>query len=195
MVPNTLQFLAYWATRTQRIDLGTLVVVLPWWNPVKLAHELAFLDLLMDGRRFHFGVGRGVSRDEYEAIGVPQGESRQRFVETLDILKLALSKERFSYEGEIFTVPETSIRPRWRTPDIMDNVLGAFTTPESMQVAASRGLSHDLVGNAVNQAARLCAAAPAHDIRVWAAPSAPRAERARTRDRVLQSVLCRPSRP
>jgi hypothetical protein len=49
MVPNTLQMLAYWAGRTERIDLGSIVVVLPWWNPIRLAHEVAILDLLLAG--------------------------------------------------------------------------------------------------------------------------------------------------
>jgi alkanesulfonate monooxygenase SsuD/methylene tetrahydromethanopterin reductase-like flavin-dependent oxidoreductase (luciferase family) len=140
MVPNSLQYLAYWAGRTQRIDLGTLVVVLPWWNPVRLAHQVAFLDLLMEGREFRFGVGRGVSRDEFDALMIPQNDSRERMAETLDILDLALSGERFSYEGEIFHIPETSVRPQWRSNDLMKHVLGASTGPESMELLAKRGL-------------------------------------------------------
>jgi alkanesulfonate monooxygenase SsuD/methylene tetrahydromethanopterin reductase-like flavin-dependent oxidoreductase (luciferase family) len=148
MVPNTLQMLAYWAGRTERVDLGSIVVVLPWWNPVRLAHEVAMLDLLLAGRRFRFGVGRGVSREEYDSLGIPQGESRERFKETLDILELALSRERFSYEGAIFTIPPTSIRPQWRSPDLMQGALCASTSPESMQIAAARGLGQLFVTGA-----------------------------------------------
>jgi alkanesulfonate monooxygenase SsuD/methylene tetrahydromethanopterin reductase-like flavin-dependent oxidoreductase (luciferase family) len=152
MVPNPLQFLAYWAGRTNRIDLGSLVVVLPWWNPIRLAHDVAFLDNLLNGRQFYFGVGRGVSRDEFEALGVPQGEARERVAETLDILKLALSQERFSYNGEIFKIPETSVRPQWRTPNLMEHAFGAATGPESMEVLASRGLKQIFTtGAPVNQ--------------------------------------------
>jgi alkanesulfonate monooxygenase SsuD/methylene tetrahydromethanopterin reductase-like flavin-dependent oxidoreductase (luciferase family) len=148
MVPNTLQMLAYWAGRTERIDLGSIVVVLPWWNPIRLAHEVAILDLLLAGRRFRFGVGRGVSREEYDALGVPQEESRERFKETLDILELALTEQRFSYEGRIFQIPETSIRPQWRSPDLLDGLLCASTSPESMQIAADRGLGQLFVTGA-----------------------------------------------
>jgi len=152
MVPNPLQFLAFWAGRTKRIDLGTLVVVLPWWNPVRLAHDVAFLDNLMDGREIRFGVGRGVSRDEFDALGIPQGEARERVAETLDILKLALNNERFSYDGDIFKIPETGVRPQARTPNLTDFLMGAATGPESMEVMASRGLKQLFTtGAPVNQ--------------------------------------------
>ena len=140
MVPNVVQWLTYWAGRTSRIELGSLVVILPWYNPVMLAHEIAMLDQLMQGRRFRFGVGRGVSPDEYAQLGVPQTKSRERFAETLDILTEALSKPRFSYEGEIFKVPEMSIRPEPLHKDLMDNLLCGFNTQESMTMAAERGL-------------------------------------------------------
>jgi len=148
MVPNALQYLAYWAGRTKRVDVGTLVVVLPWWNPVRLAHEVAFLDLLLDGREYRFGVGRGVSREEFDALMIPQEESRERLAETLDILELALTGERFSYNGKIFQVPESSIRPQWRTKDIMKRMLGASTGPESMAIMAKRGLQQLFVTGA-----------------------------------------------
>ncbi len=78
MTPNALQFLAYWAGRTERVDLGSLVVVLPWWHPVKVAHEIAMLDILLRGRNYTLGVGRGLSPKEFGPLGVPQEEARQR---------------------------------------------------------------------------------------------------------------------
>jgi len=39
MQPNPLQYLAYWAGRTRRVDVGTVVIVAPWWNPVRLFAE------------------------------------------------------------------------------------------------------------------------------------------------------------
>jgi hypothetical protein len=44
MQPNPLQYLAYWAGRTRRVDVGTAVIVAPWWNPVRLASEISMLD-------------------------------------------------------------------------------------------------------------------------------------------------------
>ena len=49
MQPNPLQWLAYWAGRTQRVDVGTAVIVAPWWNLVRLAHEISMLDILLKG--------------------------------------------------------------------------------------------------------------------------------------------------
>jgi alkanesulfonate monooxygenase SsuD/methylene tetrahydromethanopterin reductase-like flavin-dependent oxidoreductase (luciferase family) len=105
-----------------------------------LASEIAMLDQLLKGRRFKFGVGRGISPDEYAALGVPQSESRERFSETLDILAAALTKTRFSYDGDFFKVPEMSIRPEPLHDDLMKDVLCGFNTPESMNLAAARGL-------------------------------------------------------
>jgi alkanesulfonate monooxygenase SsuD/methylene tetrahydromethanopterin reductase-like flavin-dependent oxidoreductase (luciferase family) len=65
MQPNPLQYLAYWAGRTSRVDMGTAVVVAPWWNPVRLASEINMLDILLKGRRLHLGIGRGVAPHEY----------------------------------------------------------------------------------------------------------------------------------
>src|SRR5688572_489743 len=70
MQGNPLQWLAFWAGRTRRVNVGTAVIVAPWWQPVKLAHEIAILDLLLDGRKLHLGLGRGVSAHEYDAFGV-----------------------------------------------------------------------------------------------------------------------------
>jgi alkanesulfonate monooxygenase SsuD/methylene tetrahydromethanopterin reductase-like flavin-dependent oxidoreductase (luciferase family) len=139
MVPNVLQWLTYWAARTEKIDVGSIVVVVPWWNPIRLAHEVAMLDILLRGREFKMGVGRGIAPDEYGALGVPQTESRERFRETIEILKLGLTRERFSYDGEIFKIPETSIRPGPRHHDIGEKIRCAFNTPESMVMAAELG--------------------------------------------------------
>ena len=71
MQPNPLQYLAYWAGRTNRVDVGTAVVVAPWWNPVRLASELSMLDILLQGRRLHLGIGRGIAPHEYASLGTP----------------------------------------------------------------------------------------------------------------------------
>src|ERR1041385_1337175 len=79
MQPNPLQYLAYWAGRTSRVDMGTAVIVAPWWNPVRLASEISMLDILLKGRRLHLGIGRGISPHEYASLGYPIGESHAYF--------------------------------------------------------------------------------------------------------------------
>src|SRR3954447_25913995 len=89
MQPNPLQYLAYWAGRTERVDLGTAVIVAPWWNPVRLAHEISMLDILPKGRRLHLGLGRGIAEHEYASLGVPREQSREYFHEVVEILRAA----------------------------------------------------------------------------------------------------------
>jgi alkanesulfonate monooxygenase SsuD/methylene tetrahydromethanopterin reductase-like flavin-dependent oxidoreductase (luciferase family) len=141
MQPNPLQWLAYWAGRTERVDLGTAVVVAPWWNPVRLAHEISMLDILLRGRRLLLGLGRGVSEHEYASLGVPRDQSREYFHEVVDILRLADSEERFSYDGKIFKIPATMVRPQPRhRGHLLDDMRAAFTTRASAQRAAEAGL-------------------------------------------------------
>ena len=60
MVTNPLQYLTYIAGITERVDLGTMVVVLPWHNPVRVAEDVNMLDALLgEGREVILGVGRG----------------------------------------------------------------------------------------------------------------------------------------
>ena len=147
MTPNPLQLLSYFAGRTERVTFGTMVVVAPWWHPVRLAHQIAFLDTLSNGRYETIGLGRGVAKNEFEALGIPREESRQRFNETLDILNLAFSQERFSYDGEIFKVPETSIRPAPTSQDLLTRIYGSSATKESLEILSRKGLRPLFVGN------------------------------------------------
>ncbi|MEZ0365495.1 LLM class flavin-dependent oxidoreductase [Mycobacterium sp. pUA109] len=147
MTPNPIQALTYFAGRTERVGLGTFVVVAPWWHPVRLAHQIAYLDIVSGGRYTTIGIGRGVSKGEFEAVGVPREESRQRFNETLDILQLAFSGERFSYDGEIFKVPEMSLRPAPFSDDLFSRIYSSSSTAESLEILARRGMVPLFVGN------------------------------------------------
>jgi alkanesulfonate monooxygenase SsuD/methylene tetrahydromethanopterin reductase-like flavin-dependent oxidoreductase (luciferase family) len=147
MTPNPLQVLTYFAGRTRHVSLGTMVVVAPWWHPVRLAHQIAYLDIVSNGRYNTIGLGRGVAKSEFEAVGVPREESRQRFDETLDILKLAFSEERFSYEGKIFKIPEMSLRPQPRSRDLFSRIYGSSATRESLEILSRRGMVPLFVGN------------------------------------------------
>lgn len=145
MCPNTLMHLSYWAGRTERIALGTHVVVLPWHHPVQVVHEIAMLDILLQGRDLTIGVGRGLSPKEFAALGIPQDQARARFLESIDIIRLGLSTERFSYAGEIFQIPEMSVRPQPRNRALMDNAVAAFMTPDSRDAVARTGLGSIVV--------------------------------------------------
>ena len=147
MVPNPLQLLSYYAGKTQRIDFGTMVVVLPWHHPLRVAEEISVLDNLLQGRRLTVGLGRGAGRREFDPFHVPMSETRARFDEALDIVRTALTQERFSYEGQFFQIPETSIRPRPRTPDLVDRMAIAWQSPSTLEIGANHGLGMLFVNN------------------------------------------------
>lgn len=147
MTPNPIQTLSYFAARTERVTFGTMVAVAPWWHPVRLAHQIAYLDIISGGRYETIGLGRGVAKSEFAAVGVPREEARQRLEETLDILQLAFTQERFSYEGEIFSIPEMSLRPAPMSSDLFDRIYGSASSPESAEMLARRGIVPLFVGN------------------------------------------------
>ena len=72
MSPAPLQLLTYYAGRTSRITLGTCVIVLPWQDPIRVAEQIAYLDLLCGGRCL-FGFGRGAASAEYAPIAAKKG--------------------------------------------------------------------------------------------------------------------------
>jgi alkanesulfonate monooxygenase SsuD/methylene tetrahydromethanopterin reductase-like flavin-dependent oxidoreductase (luciferase family) len=146
MQPNPLQYLAYWAGRTSRVDLGTAVIVAPWWNPVRLASELSMLDILLKGRRLHLGIGRGVAPHEYASLGIPIEESHAYFYDVVNAIRAADGAERFSFDGEVFKIPPTTIRPQARHKgDLTTNIKAAFSTKKSAQLAAEAGLGQMFV--------------------------------------------------
>lgn len=141
MTGGALQHLTFMAGRTSRIDFGTMIVVLPWYDPLIVADQISVLDNLLQGRQLTLGVGRGAAVREFDAFRVPMGEARARFNESLDVLRKALSQEWFSHDGEFYKIPETTIRPAYRNPQrILDRMRIAWTSPETLPIAAAAGL-------------------------------------------------------
>jgi alkanesulfonate monooxygenase SsuD/methylene tetrahydromethanopterin reductase-like flavin-dependent oxidoreductase (luciferase family) len=99
------------AARTSRLKIGTGVQVLPLCHPLRLAEESATVDQISRGRLL-LGVGRSGNPRAYAAYGVPYSESRERFYETLEILKLAWTQPSFSYEGQFYSFNEARAVPR-----------------------------------------------------------------------------------
>jgi len=148
MQPNPLQYLAYWAGRTTRVDMGTAVIVAPWWNPVRLAHEISMLDILLKGRRLHLGIGRGIAPHEYASLGYPMAQSHKYFYDVVQILRAADGAERFTFDGEIYKSPPTTIRPQARHKGKLTRTIkAAFSSPASMRLAAQHGLGQLFVAN------------------------------------------------
>ncbi len=147
MTPNPLQMLAYFAGRTERVTFGTQIIVVPWWNPIRLAHQIAWLDIVSNGRYESIGLGRGVAKSEFDALGIPRDSAMQRLIETIDILELAFAGERFCFDGEIFKIPDMQLRPQPRSKDLFSRLLGASATGPTLEMIAKRGLRPLFVGN------------------------------------------------
>ena len=75
MCPDPLKFLMYFAGRTKDIRLGTMVVVMPWHAPIRVAEDASVLDQVSGGRLI-LGCGRGVAKQEFEGFGVDQNNAR-----------------------------------------------------------------------------------------------------------------------
>src|SRR5262249_29956133 len=116
-VSASMSLLSYLAARTERIRLGTAVVVLPWHNPILVAEQAATLDLLSNGR-LDFGVGKGYRSYEFSGFCIPPEEAGERFGEAIAVIRKAWTAPgRFSHHGK-----------RWKFDDIV-------VEPSPIQVA------------------------------------------------------------
>src|SRR5215813_8178272 len=137
MSPAPLQLLAYFAGRTKRITFGTAVIVLPWHDPIRVAEEIALLDILCGGRCL-FGFGRGAASVEYEGFRIPMSEARPRFAEAAQLIRKALREPEFEWQGEFYQIPHTSIRPRPIShPE--ERFFASSVSPESAEIMAKLG--------------------------------------------------------
>jgi alkanesulfonate monooxygenase SsuD/methylene tetrahydromethanopterin reductase-like flavin-dependent oxidoreductase (luciferase family) len=141
MTGGALQHLTYMAGKTSRIDFGTMVVVLPWYDPVVVAEQISVLDNLLLGRTLTLGLGRGAAKREFDAYRVSMDEARDRFAESVEVLRKAFTNEWFAHEGQFYTIPETTIRPRPRNPErLLSRMRVAWTSPQTLPIAAEAGL-------------------------------------------------------
>lgn len=139
--PNLCQYLAYVVGRTQNVDVGTAVIVLPWHDPVRVAEEVAMLDILVGDRTLFVGFGRGASTLEFAGFRVPMDESRGRYNEALEVVRRALTQdEPFSFEGEFFQIPAMRTHPRPKSADLGARMYNAWMSPSSLELAAASGV-------------------------------------------------------
>ena len=138
MCPDVLQFLSYMAGRTKTLQLGSMVVVLPWHNPVRVAEQFSVLDHLSDGRAI-IGVGRGLARVEFDGFKLEMSESRTRFAESTKLLVQALEDGYAEFDGELIKQPRADIRPK-PYKSFKGRTYAAAVSPESSLALAQLGL-------------------------------------------------------
>ncbi|MGH2711656.1 MAG: LLM class flavin-dependent oxidoreductase [Actinomycetota bacterium] len=110
-LPSLLPMLAGIATATERVQLGTGVVLAPFHHPLRLAEDAAVIDQLSGGRLI-LGLGLGWREEEYRMFGLPVNDRVRRTSETVEILRKAWTGERFSHEGRIFKFDDALVTPR-----------------------------------------------------------------------------------
>ena len=146
--PDPITFLAAAAGRTRRVRLGTSATIPAFTHPVKLAGKLAMLDNISGGR-VDAAFGRAFLPEEFAAFGVPMDESRDRFVEGVEAVKLLWTREnavfegRFSRFGPVTLLPRVVQRPH---PPVFVTTARAV---ESVAAAAAAGHHLQTVPNAM----------------------------------------------
>jgi alkanesulfonate monooxygenase SsuD/methylene tetrahydromethanopterin reductase-like flavin-dependent oxidoreductase (luciferase family) len=125
------------AARTERIKIGTAVQVLPLCHPLRIAEEAATVDQISRGRLI-FGVGRSGFARTYAAYGVPYAESRERFAETLEIIRRAWTSDPFTYHGAYFAYDNVRLVPKpFQQP--YPPIRVAATSPDTFPAIGAQG--------------------------------------------------------
>ena len=138
MCPDVQQFLSYVAGRTSRVQLGSMVVVLPWHDPLRVAEQIAMLDHLSNGRLV-LGLGRGAGKVEFDGFRLSMDESRARFVESAEMILRGLETGVCEYDGAFVKQPPVAIRPKpFKT--FRGRTYAAAVSPESVRIMAELGV-------------------------------------------------------
>jgi alkanesulfonate monooxygenase SsuD/methylene tetrahydromethanopterin reductase-like flavin-dependent oxidoreductase (luciferase family) len=133
---SPLMMVAHCASITKRIRLGTAVLVLPLYNPARLAAEIATADAMSQGR-LSLGIGAGYQPYEFQRFGVDLKQNLEMTEEFAEILDLALNRDFFSYNGKHYQLPETHIPARTVQKPLPIYVAGH--TQAMFRTAARRG--------------------------------------------------------
>jgi alkanesulfonate monooxygenase SsuD/methylene tetrahydromethanopterin reductase-like flavin-dependent oxidoreductase (luciferase family) len=135
--PDNMQYLSYLAARTERIQLATGAVILPWNQPIRVAEKMSMLDQLSGGRAI-FGMGRGLARREYGGMGIDMDTSRDRFDEAAEMILKALDDGFIEGEGPHYQQEKTDIRPK-PGAGFRDRLYAIAMSPDSVDAAAKLG--------------------------------------------------------
>ncbi|MDA0733767.1 MAG: LLM class flavin-dependent oxidoreductase [Chloroflexi bacterium] len=137
IMPSPLLVASAISQCTQRVKIGTAVNLLPLHQPVRLAEEVATLDVLSQGRAI-FGIGRGANADHYAGMGISMEEGRPRFAEALDLVLKCWTQERFSHQGTYFQASDVQVVPKpYQQPH--PPVFIAANSPETFPMVGELG--------------------------------------------------------
>ena len=109
--PSPIVALAGFATRTSRVRLGTDIIVLPLYHPVRVAEDVAMVDVMSKGR-FILGAAIGYRQPEFAMYEVPMENRGARYVEQLKIIKALWTQDDVHFEGKFYTLKGAKIEPK-----------------------------------------------------------------------------------
>ena len=109
--PDPFILCAAIAARTEKIRIGTGIVIMPLYHPLIIAEKAAMVDVLSKGR-FDLGMGVGYEATEFEALGIPRSERGSRMEEGLEVIKGLFTQENYSFEGRHFKLNNVTMSPR-----------------------------------------------------------------------------------
>lgn len=137
--PSVHMMALHAASRTRRMRIGTAVSLAAFYHPLRLAEEVALLDILSGGR-VNWGAGRGFDATEFRAFGVTVDESAARFQETVDVVLQAWREDRLTFHGRYFDFDDIEVLPKPMQKPHPPTWLAA-SSPLAIERAAARGFS------------------------------------------------------
>ena len=138
LTPNVPQFLSWVAGQTSRVRLGTMVSVLPWHDPIRVAEGFCMLDHLSGGRAI-LGIGRGLGRVEFEGFQIEMGKSRGLFTEYTEAIIGALESGVLEHDGELYKQTRVDIRPE-PYATYRGRTFASAISPQSIDLMARLGI-------------------------------------------------------
>ena len=109
--PGLLPIAAAIAARTERIRIGTFVILLPFHHPLRIAEDAAIVDIISNGR-FDLGLGQGYRLEEFETFCIPRKERGPRLEEGVEIIRRAWTETGFSIDGRFTKLRNVNLQPR-----------------------------------------------------------------------------------
>ena len=136
-LPSILPAAAAIAARTNRIRIASGVLLMPFHNPIRLAEDVATVDVISGGR-FELGVGIGFKREEFSGFGVSSKERGARTDQSLDLIRRALSGETVTFKSDFFDFQNIKVTPEPIQKPHPPIWLGGFT-PAALRRAVRFG--------------------------------------------------------
>ena len=136
-LPSILPAAAAIVARTERIRIASGVLLMPFHNPIRLAEDIATVDIISGGR-FELGVGIGFKQEEFAGFGVSSKERGKRTDQALDIIRRALAGETITFKSEFFDFQNVKVTPEPIQKPHPPIWLGGFT-PAALRRAVRFG--------------------------------------------------------